>query len=171
MKKIYFIGMLLLAISSTISAQTIKDYIRNDWPDSRYTVHPANGTVTDTETGLMWKVCSEGQTWSSQATCTGTASTHNWPQALQLADSSSFASYNDWRLPNIAELASLAALDRYDPAINSTVFPNTLASGYWSSSPFAINSNESWLIRFDDGNGRTGDRFPNTYVRLVRGGQ
>ena len=170
MKNINIIGLLLLVISLTLSAQTIKDYIRNDWPDNRYTVH-GDGTATDIKTKLMWKVCSEGQTWSSPATCSGTATSHNWQQALELADSASFASFNDWRLPNIAELRSLAAKDRYSPAINANVFPNTPSEYFWSSSPGAYSSSYAWIVNFSYGYDNYDDRY-NTYrVRLVRAGQ
>ena len=172
MKYFYLIGSLILTISSTSSAQTIKDYIKNDWPDSRYQVHD-NGTATDTYTGLMWKVCSEGQTWSSLATCSGTATIHNWQEALELAISASFAGFEDWRLPNIVELRSIVSYDRYNPAINITVFPSTQSSYYWSSSPIAYNSYEARLVYFYDGDDyyTSHARDTKNFVRLVRGRQ
>ena len=166
----YLIGLLLLIISTTSSAQTVKDYIRNDWPDSRYEVHD-NGTTTDTYTGLMWKVCSEGQTWSSPATCSGNATSYNWQQALELANSASFAGFDDWRLPNIAELRSLAAKNCYSPAINVTVFPNTPSIWFWSSSPYGLYSNGAWFVNFSNGHDITTSRSVAERVRLVRAGQ
>ena len=166
----YLIGLLIMAISSISSAQTISDYIRNDWPDSRYMVH-GDGTVTDIKTKLMWKVCSEGQTWSSPATCSGSATQHNWQQALALADSASFAGFNDWRLPNIAELRSLATKNSYSPAINVTVFPNTPSSYFWSSSPYANSSGYAWIVNFNNGYDYGYHRSNTARVRLVRAGQ
>ena len=173
MKNINIIGLLLLVISLTLSAQTIKDYIRNDWPDNRYTVH-GDGTVTDNKTNLMWKVCSEGQTWSSPATCSGTATRHNWQQALELADSAIYpliSGFNDWRLPNIAELRSLVAKDRSYPTINLTVFPNTPTNYFWSSSPNASSSDDARIVYFYEGRGGYSLRYATGRVRLVRAGQ
>ena len=170
-KWLYLISLNLIIVSTNITAQTIKDYISSNQPDSRYSVH-GNGTVTDTYTGLMWKVCSEGQEWSSPATCSGTATEHNWQQALELADITSFASFNDWRLPDIAQLRSIVAYDRYDPAINLTVFPATPSRGwYWSSSPIAYYSNNAWLVLFAYGSININNRNYKYFVRLVRGGQ
>jgi hypothetical protein len=38
--------------------------------------------------------------------------------------------HSDWRLPNIKELESLTDDMRYNPAIDTTYFPNANASGY-----------------------------------------
>ena len=157
-----------LALSFSLSAQTINDNIRNDWPDERYQVHD-DGTVTDTVTGLMWMQCSLGQ--DSEDDCSGSASGYNWEKALGAAEGHVFATYSDWRLPNIKELSSLAARDRYSPAINSTVFPNTPNSSYWSASPNANGSNYAWLLNFAYGYDRYDFRNDNYHVRLVRVGQ
>lgn len=61
----------------------------------------SDGTVTDPTTGLTWKRCAVGQTWS-RTTCTGTGATYNWTTAKALT--STFAGQSDWRLPNIREL-------------------------------------------------------------------
>ena len=161
-----------LAISWSLSAdQVINDSITNDWPDDRYQVH-GDGTVTDTVTGLMWMQCSLGQIYAN-GTCSDAADAteHNWQAALEAAEDYTFATYSDWRLPNIKELSSLAARDRYNPAINSTVFPNTPSDWYWSASPDADFSNLAWRLYFyygyDDYDGRNYD----LHVRLVRSGQ
>ena len=160
--------ILLLGFTSNVFAQTIKTYIDNQWQDSRYTDN-GDETVTDNKTHLMWKKCTEGLT---DTTCTtGAAATHTWKAALELASTTTFATYNDWRLPNIKELASLAAHDRYNPAINSTIFPNTPSSGFWSSSPYANDSSNAWILNFDSGYDGYSIRSYSYYVRLVRGGQ
>ena len=71
-----------------------------------------------------------------------------WQEALKAADGYTFANYSDWRLPNIKELSSLAARDRHSPAINSTAFPNTESSAYWSASPDADYSYYAWRLTF-----------------------
>ena len=151
-------------------AQTIIDYIPNNTPDDRYTLH-GDGTVTDTATGLVWQRCSLGQSWNG-STCTGNASTYTWQGALQQGDSNSLAGYSDWRLPNRKELRSIVAYDRYNPAINTTVFPNTPSSWYWSSSPNAWHLlHYAWIVYFDVGADLYPNRSSSAAVRLVRGGQ
>ena len=158
-----------LAISWSLSAdQVINDSITNDWPDDRYQVH-GNGTVTDTVTGLMWMQCSLGQ--DPNDNCSGGATEHNWQAALEAAEDHTFATYSDWRLPNIKELSSLAARDRYDPAINSTVFPNTPSDWYWSASPSADYSDYAWQLYFSYGYDAYNYRYDDSHVRLVRSGQ
>ena len=186
-KMFLFVLGLNLTIIQTSNAQTIFSYMKNIWPDSRYQIHN-NGTVTDKYTGLMWKVCSEGQTWSNPsnvATCDGNTATSSetWSSALIYAkDNNSYAGYNDWRLPNVAELRTLLAYDRYSPAINSTIFPNTKTDkDYYTTSPDFTSSSSysSWNISFNIPEVKTeGGRgaiitTPSTnrdHIRLVRGG-
>ena len=156
---------LLLALPLSLPAQTIKDYVRNDWPDDRYQVH-GDGTVTDTVTGLMWMQCSLGQ--DPNDNCSGRATSHSWQEALAAAEASTFATYSDWRLPNIKELSSLAARDRHDPAINSTIFPNASTWSHWSASPYGDSSDIAWALDFSLGLDTAYDRGDNGKIRLVR---
>ena len=166
-KLIYLLASLAIA-SSLPAEQVITTSIANEWPNGRYEFH-GDGTVTDMRTGLMWLQCSLGQDPTNN--CSGSASTHTWQEALEDAESYVLDIYTDWRLPNIKELDSLAALDRYNPAINSTVFPNTPSSWYWSASPYAYGSNDAWRLGFYDGDDGSNYRSNNYHVRLVRSGQ
>ncbi len=137
-------------------------------PASRFNDN-GDGTVTDQASGLQWKRCSEGQVWSG-GTCTGTASGYNWQQALQRAQTVSFADKDDWRLPNITELTSIVEEACYNPAIDLGVFPASIGSAYWSSSPYAAAADAAWVLDFHGYDG--GYDKGNVYqVRLVRGGQ
>jgi hypothetical protein len=171
------IAMLLFSIFTfqSVKAQQIcEDYIPNEWPDNRYTIETVLGDniVTDHKTGLQWKQCSEGL--SGTDCMTGTATTHTWQQALDLADGqnlSDYAGYTDWRLPNIEELRSLAAINCYNPSINENVFPNTTSNWFWSFSPFASNDYYAWVVYFGSGYGGGFNRSNGYGVRLVRSGQ
>jgi hypothetical protein len=135
-------------------AVTCKSNLQPSNPDADYTDH-GDGTVTHTPTGLMWKRCAEGQTWSGStcagSTCTGSDRRLTWGEALRMANSSRFAGHVDWRLPSIKELRSLVEECRTDPSINDAIFPNTSRSGFWSVSPNAYNSYLAWLVDFDYG--------------------
>lgn len=130
-----------------------------------------DGTVTHFSTGLMWKRCAEGLTGSA---CTsGTAITPTWDAAFDLAESSTFAGYDDWRVPNIKELLSIVETCGYDPAINTSVFPNVpmppFGSVFWSSTTWASDGSQTWAVKFERGGGvQTGKGM--FFLRLVRGG-
>ena len=42
---------------------------------------------------------------------------------------------------------------------------------YWSSSPYAPNSNKAWKVNFNNGNDNANNKNNNNYVRLVRSGE
>nr|WP_275284988.1 DUF1566 domain-containing protein [Thiospirillum jenense] len=159
--------MALLWIETAPAVTCITGLTANN-PDNVYTIN-ANGTVLDTRTGLMWKRCTEGNTWNAATNgCSGEPTTFDWSNALSLAEASTWANYTDWRLPNRKELASLIENCRIDQAINDTVFPNTHNSYYWSSSPSADYETMSWQIHFADGTTDSGVRLGANVVRLVR---
>jgi hypothetical protein len=138
-------------------------------PDSRYSDN-GDSTVTDNLTRLMWKQCSEGQ---AGAGCAGTATLMDWQVALTAGSNSSFAGYNDWRLPNVKELNSLVETACYNPAINELRFPNTPVTGvaYWTSSVIP-NTGNAWGVNFGVGViSPSAEPIFDLRVRLVRGEQ
>ena len=168
-------SVILVSMTSvTLQAQTCQTAIITTAPDSRYSVN-GDGTVTDKQTGLMWKQCEEGLSGSDCST--GTVQTFTWQQALQQPETvnaqGGFAGYQDWRLPNINELESLRDVSCYRPVTNTTVFPSTSISYvYWSSSPYAGSSDSAWGFSLYYGNSYYYSRDSLYYsVRLVRGGQ
>jgi hypothetical protein len=128
-----------------------------------------DGTVTHKRTGLMWQRCSVGQTWTG-STCTGTAKKYTYTEANALK--STFAGQSDWRLPNQNELLSIVEFAQYDPAINTTLFPNAPSGYFWSSSPAASSSGYAWIVDFYNGyDGYSYEGYYYYFVRLVRSGQ
>jgi len=95
-----------------------------------------NGTVTDRVTGLIWQQAevpnsfflSDGVTYCSTL---------------------SLAGHSDWRLPSRIELLSIVDYTLQEPAIDSTAFPNTSATTFWSSTP--AGSGYAWAVSFDIG--------------------
>ncbi len=135
--------------------------------------------VTDTLSGLMWDRCSWGQLGPD---CVGDAQRYPaWIDAMQLpgvANQQHHQGYDDWRLPNARELETLIKIDAADPAIDTTVFPNTTSGHFWASSSSWLSQpavgNRVWTVSFREG---TVDRLAKTqtqstrgFVRLVRGG-
>jgi hypothetical protein len=136
-----------------------------------------DGTISDAATGLIWKKCTEGQSYDPDAnTCTGTIDTFTWQEALQRAVSVNAGSgenlgRDDWRLPNIKELASIVDLTLYDPAIDTDFFPETASSYYWSSTPYAASAGKAWGVSFGSGVDSYGGIDNGLRARLVRAGQ
>ena len=180
-KPTYLLTLLLLPLLS-VADQIINTNVPDYWPNGRYTVND-DGTVTDTNTSLMWMQCSLGQTHSYSEndgnSCTGTALTYTWQTALESVNDynqdDGFAGHTDWRLPNVKELVSLLAHNRYNPAINIVIFPNTPLATFWSSSPGVTpisSAQKAWRLSFQNGTimitSSTSTRTYANYVRLVR---
>ena len=144
------------AASSALAAKTYSDN--------------GDGTVTDPTTGLQWMRCSMGQTWDG-TTCTGTASTYTWDQAVALTNAVPFAGQSDWRLPNIRELQTILDRSVYSPSIDPAAFPNTPASYFWSASAYAYSSYYAWSVFFSNSNAYDYSKYNTFQVRLVRAGQ
>ena len=141
-------------------------------PTADFDTSATDGTVIHTKTGLMWKRCAEGQTWDNAASsCTGSTSSLNWQNALAAAKNSTFAGHTDWRLPNVKELQSIVESCGYDPAINTTIFPATPTSTFWSASSFGPSPAYAWDVDFYVGDVFVYDLPYDLQVRLVRGGQ
>jgi len=165
------ITVLCLSAFSTLSiAQTCNSSITKVAPDNRYVI--SDDTVNDTATHLIWARCSQGQTFNNtNQACEGSIGTYHWQDALVQAKDSVLAGSSDWRLPNIKELTSLVETACYNPSINIIAFPNTASSVYWSSSAYAGNSSNAWIVYFADGYDGPYSGNHLNHVRLVRGGQ
>lgn len=138
----------------------------------------ANGTVNAPKTELIWKKCSEGQSWDAGSnSCVGSVIRYTWAQALQRAKDVNNGTEgenlgkSDWRVPNSKELSSIVELKCWDPSISISVFPSTPSWWYWSSSPYASYSNNVWFVNFNDGGDGSGSKSFILYVRLVRSEQ
>ena len=166
-------GALLLMSTQVLGAANCNANMTASTPVADFTDN-GDGTVTHSKTGLMWAKCSDGLSGADCAT--GTIATYTWQQALQRVEtinSSGFAGYNDWRLPNIAELASIIEDQCTAPAVNDAVFPATASYSYWSATPFADlvgGPNLAWLGEFMSGGNIVLSKTATPYhIRLVRG--
>ena len=116
-----------------------------------------DGTVTDTSLGLMWQQATQDRKM--------------WQQALSDCESLSLADYTDWRLPTSKELLSIVDYGRFDPAINTAYFPNTVPSYYWSSTTSAYVTRGAARVHFSFGLDDCSAKVLDYCVRAVRGGQ
>lgn len=117
-----------------------------------------DGTVTDNNTSLMWQQVNDNID-------------RNWDTAMTYCENLSLAEYNDWRLPNVKELESIVDESRYNPSVDTTVFPNTFIDYfYWSSTTYVYNSGMAWYVAFYYGEVGSAQKSYNVHVRCVRGG-
>ena len=143
MKKFLLTGFVLLLFS--LSSIASADLVDN-----------GDGTITDTDTWLMWQQEDDNIA-------------RMYELAITYCENVNFSTYSDWRLPNKKELLSIIDNSQLDPAVDSTAFPNTDSSHYWSST--TATSLQAWSVDFTSGNVIYYDRANSRYVRCVRGGQ
>lgn len=114
----------------------------------------------DVKTNLMWQ----------KTRCVGRYKWNEIGEAANYINEQGLAGYNDWRVPTIEELRTLVIKGR-SPATDTKYFPATPASFFWSSSPYANNSDYAWDIYFGNGYDYGSSKKDAEYVRLVRGGK
>ncbi len=174
-KPLAVFSLLFMAYMNQAFAQTCVSTIEPNNPDSEFTIHN-DGTVSHSDTGLMWDRCTWGQTG---ANCdSGSVSTYTWEDAQQqatIANQQAYKGYSDWRLPTKRELQSLVEYQCYEPAINTVAFPampSTPLASFWSGSLHANSSDYAWIMYFNYGYVSDGYlNYETYYVQLVRGGR
>jgi len=145
-------------------------------------VDNGDGTITDSNTGLMWeKLSYDGSIhdWTNTYTFD-----QAFPAKVATLNSASFAGYSDWRVPNMRELHALVDASQAFPAISlpfrspcwlgcSNLTCSCLKpASYWSSTTSAAFVMRAWSVEFgadgtlEDGNWKSVALF----VRAVRRG-
>lgn len=112
-------------------------------PENRFK-NNGNGTITDTQTGLIWQ---------QDGSLSGKI---NWKDARLFSSSLRLAGFSDWRLPTIEEMKTLISGHLYNDItrgaerpyamLNRVGFKNVQDDWYWSASNFDINDGNSWLM-------------------------
>ncbi|GAB4372730.1 MAG: hypothetical protein Kow0042_16210 [Calditrichia bacterium] len=129
--------------------------VRGDYYGINNFADNGNGTITDQASGLMWSQADFGP--------------FDWPTALRFADTSNYAGYSDWRLPNVKELQSIVNYSRapgagdpaqtgpaIDPLFSCTPITNEAGQPdfgyYWSSTSALFTFGQpyyyAWYVTF-----------------------
>jgi len=99
---------------------------------------PGEKVVFDSRSGLVWQRSSSGNL--------------NWQDALQYCEASGYGGRDDWRLPNVLELASLLDTTRWvAPFIDAEAFPLNPAAPFHTSTTVAEANSHAWKVHFDAG--------------------
>ncbi len=128
------------------------------WSTPRFAV--SGNTVTDNNTGLMW----------IQSPPTGT---YTWTGAFTYIEDLNSAvtyGYNDWRMPNVRELASLVDFGQniLSTWLNGQGFSNVQSNWYYSSTTYAPSITSTRIVLMVGGYMGDGNKSDGRYVWPVR---
>ena len=116
------------------------------WASDRF-IDNKNGTITDTQTGLMWVSKDNGVPI-------------NWPDSKKYCENLTVGGFSDWRMPTLAELATLyTPNEKNKNGYHTTARINTTAQSCWSSEIKGASAGrfnftygkEYWLRQFYSG--------------------
>lgn len=124
MKKSLLCCLAIVGTSVAALANQLSPVMDTDTPKAEF--NPTASQVVDHKTGLTWQRCLVGQHYLNNQ-CSGSATlAQSWEEALAIAQQAG----NDWRLPTIKELSSIADNSRVQPALNTDVFRFTNQLSY-----------------------------------------
>ncbi|MFZ9987620.1 MAG: DUF1566 domain-containing protein [Candidatus Nanopelagicales bacterium] len=125
-------------------------------------------TVGDRASGLEWLRCSVGQVWNG-FTCIGVARMLTLEQAGLAALMASRELGGAWRLPTRPEHQRLVCAECPPPKIAGRLYPNTMATAYWTSTENKWSFGRQWTVNFYTGHafGRNAPTMTR-HLRLVR---
>lgn len=136
-------------------------------------LHPSTRCVYDNVTGLVWegKEATGTRAGANTYSNRGDSSPNDASTYVTAVNAMRLCGYNDWRLPTIEELQGLLHYSvASPPAINSTWFPNTQATQYWTSASYALDPvNVASTVNFLNGDIVGDNKSTSLATRLVRG--
>lgn len=157
-----------------------------------------DGTITDLNTGLKWEK-KDSQDGIQDFSNLHDADNHHqwtinleedtiwdWLEKINTVGGTGFAGFDDWRIPNIKELQSIAHYEQAftggSPAVHpvfnlnctvgSTVLTGSCTAPFstWSSTTYVAQSKMAWVVDFSSGAIDLGEKIGGLRVRAVRGG-
>ena len=181
-----FMGITTLALDCSATEPT--QAITSPADNAPYTLLDADGKATSSHarcatvsgSGLTWELKTDDGSvhdkdntyrWGGAgAEKTGTIFFDDWNSLLSATKSEKLCGFDDWRVPTIDELKTLATNTGTKPMLDTNVFPLTLAMPYWSVTTYQHYPEHAQTVDFATGTsnyytGFRGDRLP---LRLVR---
>ncbi|WP_108126301.1 DUF1566 domain-containing protein [Saccharospirillum mangrovi] len=167
-KKILLPVTLILLLAWADASAVCNSSVVASKPEHLY-IDNNDGSVTDSETGLVWVRCVLSDE-DTQFECDFSPKSYTWGEALQRvqqANQDAYLGASDWRLPNIKELNSLVQLECDRVPFNSSVF-QSFGNVYWSSTPSFESLDEAWSIRSVGGGIQASEKVSSGLVLIVR---
>jgi hypothetical protein len=127
--------------------------VRGPGLPSNRLIDNGDGTITDESTGLMWQQNPPAATMSFTA-------------ARTYCDDLAIAGHSDWRLPDIRELLTINAFERFHPSIDPLFV--TAWNWYWSSTLYTEENSFVWQIYFAESDVNPAQASSSAQVRAVR---
>ena len=123
-----------------------------------------DGIVRHLRTGLEWRRCPLGSTFS-EGECDRRFSSVDWQDALQAAE----AEGDGWRVPNVNEMVSIVEECTTTPAVNEVVFPATASQLWTSTTGLQFGAGFAVTVDFSSsGSDQQRDKTQRGTVMLVR---
>lgn len=140
-----------------------------------------DGTIADLNTGLVWEKKSDDGSQHDKD------DVYTWDAAFSVhiaaLNTTRFAGYGDWRLPNAREIQTIVDYGMGTPAV-AAEFNSACVSGcsvtqcsctaldnYWSSTTIDVERYGAWRLLFPDGDLHGGQKRDADAVRAVRAGR
>ena len=127
-----------------------------------------DGTIHDKDNTYYWY---DSNPWTNGGNAGFAGGGANTEEFIKDLNDANFGGYTDWRLPTIKELAYLvnSSIPNPGPTIDTTYFPDTSATFYWSATTLADDAYSAWGIGFDYGYDDSNGKNVRACVRAVRG--
>lgn len=107
---------------------------------------------------------------SDSGSCTGLGSCDSQTY-LNWVNQTGLCGFNDWRMPTVLELSSIAVLSKVIPAVDALYFPDTPQPRFFTGESLAKDPSRVWYVYFSDGSVSSTNKGDASHIRLVRGGQ
>jgi len=152
-----FLGLLETGQSGSYTASDDGAYRRGE---SRSFTSNGDGTIKDNVTGLLWQ---------DQATVNN-STTRTQADSITYCNNLTLAGYDDWVLPSYSQLQSIVNFGTSSPT-KFYPFLYVTSNLYWSSTTYAPNTSNAWVVDFNAGGTAGYGKATSYYARCVRGGQ
>jgi len=126
------------------------------WEDNARFTYIGTSVLIDYLTGLMWAKSAN-------------ALPRTWAAAVDYANQSTYAGFDDWRLPNLREMRSLLHYGRNAVTwLDGVGFDGLQSARYWTSTTFYYNTANAWYVHLSQGGSFVAPKSNSNYVLLVR---